>query len=471
MIYIQSMLIYLPALAIGFLLVHLIWPERSLLILLFKAILGIGAGLGLTSLLYFFVLLINPVGFPFLTLQIVILLVLLFITIRYEHSTRHATRAALHVPPPTQHASRITNYALLILLLSLIITIASFINFSIRRDQGGFDAWMIYNRAARFIYRDTVNWRATLSPDLYSGSHADYPLLVPANVAWAWASLGAENIRVSLAQSGLFLFGCIGLLFTALAQVRSIGQASLATIILMSFSGFIRDGSSQTADVPLAFYILASIVLLYLAIQHNNRSLFVLSGFMAGLAGWVKNEGLLVIAISLLMLFFFCIKQKSIHSFFQFIAGVFFPALVIAYFKVALAPPGDLFVGSLSENFSKVVDPARYSLILQFIFHEILYYGGWPFSLVLSLLVYGFVFGFHLPKDFRKAFGVVLAIIGMQLIGYIGIYLITPYDLQWHLTTSLGRTILQVFPSLLFLFFASIRDFGNLFESHKVIES
>ena len=465
MIYIQSILVYLPALVTGFLLVHLIWPERSLLILLFKAILGIGAGLGLTSLLYFIVLLINPVGFPFLTLQIVILLVLLFITIRRERST-------FQFPRITFPKLTFMNYVLPgFLLLILLITIASFINFSIRRDQGGFDAWMIYNRAARFIYRDTVNWRATLSPDLYSGSHADYPLLVPANVAWAWASLGAENIRVSLAQSGLFLFGCIGLLFTALAQVRSIGQASLATIILMSFSGFIRDGSSQTADVPLAFYILASIVLLYLAIQQNNRSLFVLSGFMAGLAGWVKNEGLLVIAISLIMLFFFCIKQKTIGSFFQFITGIFFPALVIAYFKVALAPPGDLFVGGLSENFSKVVDPARYSLILQFIFHEILYYGGWPFSLVLSLLVYGFVFGFHLPKDFRKAFGVVLAIIGMQLIGYIGIYLITPYDLKWHLTTSLGRTILQVFPSLLFLFFASIRDFGSLFESHKVIES
>jgi hypothetical protein len=456
MIYIQSMLVYLPALVIGFLLVHIIWPERSLLILFFKTMLGIGVGLGLTSLLYFIVLLIDPVGFPFLTLQIVILFVLLFITIRREHSM-------FQVPQIAFPKLTFANYVLPgFFLLILLITIVSFINFSIRRDQGGFDAWMIYNRAARFIYRDTVNWRATVSPDLYSGSHADYPLLVASNVAWAWASLGAENIRVPLAQSGLFLFGSIGLLFTALAQVRSVGQASLATIILMSFSGFIRDGSSQTADVPLAFYILASIVLLYLAIQQNNRSLFVLSGLMAGLAGWVKNEGLLVIVISLTVLFFFCVKQKSIQSVFQFIAGLLFPALVIAYFKVALAPPSDLFAGSLSENLAKVIDPARYTLISQFIFHEILYYGGWPFSLVLSLLVYGFVFGFHLPKGFRKAFGVVFAIIGMQLIGYIGIYLITPYDLKWHLTTSLGRTILQVFPSLLFLFFLATRDLEKI---------
>lgn len=456
MIYLQSILVYMPGLAIGSLLVHTIWPERSLLILLLKAIIGIGTGLGLISLLYFIVLLVDPVGFPFLTFQIIILLVLLFITIRRERST-------FQFPRITFPKLTFTNYVLpVFFLLILVVTIASFINFSIRYDQGGFDAWMIYNRAARFIYRDTVNWRATLSPDLYSGSHADYPLLVASNVAWAWTSLGAENIRVPFVQSGLFLFGCIGLLFIALAQAKSIGQASFATIILMSFFGFIRDGSSQTADVPLAFYILASIVLLYLAIQQSNISLFALSGLMVGLAGWTKNEGLLVTMTSLMVLFFICVKRKSIQSFFQFITGLLFPALVIIYFKVALTPPSDLFVGSLSENFAKVIDPARYSLILQFIFHEVLYYGGWPFSLALSLLVYGFIFGFDLPKDFRNAFGAVITIIGMQLIGYLSIYLISPYDLKWHLTTSLGRTILQVFPSLLFLFFLAVRDLEKI---------
>lgn len=459
------MLIYLPALVIGFLLVHLIWPERSLLIFLFKTILGVGTGLGLTSLLYFIVLVIDPIGFPFLTMQIAILLVLLFVTIRRE-------RFIFQIPRITLPKLTFTKYVLpCLFLLVLLITIVSFINFSIRRDQGGFDAWMIYNRAARFIYRDTANWRATVSPELYSGSHADYPLLLPSNVAWAWASLGAENVRVPLVQSGLYLFGSIGLLFIGVAQVKSFGQASLGTIILMSLSGFIRDGSSQTADIPLAFYILASIVLLYLAIQRNNKSLFALSGFMAGLAGWVKNEGLLLIVISLAVLFFFCVKQKSMPSFLQFATGLLFPALVIAYFKIALAPPSDLFVGDLSKNLAKVIDPTRYYLILKFLFNEILYYGEWPFSLPLSLLVYGFVFGFHFPKDYRKAFGVVIAIIGMQLAGYMGIYLITPYDLKWHLSTSLGRTTLQVFPSLLFLLFASIKDFGNLFESHKIIES
>jgi len=41
--------------------------------------------------------------------------------------------------------------------------------------------------------------------------------------------------------------------------------------------------------------------------------------------------------------------------------------------------------------------------------------------------------------------------------GYFAVYLITPYDLVWHLSHSLGRLFLQVWPSALFLFFLAIK--------------
>ena len=225
---------------------------------------------------------------------------------------------------------------------------------------------MIYNRAARFIFRDPANWQATLSPDLYWGFHADYPLLVSTNVTWAWASLGAENIRVPLVQSGLFLFACIGLLFTALAQVKGIGQAGLAAIILMSISGFVRSGSGQTADVPLMFYMLASISSLYLwsvgACSHNSdgkpshpkssrsKGLLLISGFMAGLAGWTKNEGLLFIAVSIVILFFVFAQDKIlaiIHLFWTW------ACLSCAYHPLfQIHHPGGRFVPKLSRRYT-----------------------------------------------------------------------------------------------------------------------
>jgi hypothetical protein len=496
MSYLQSILVYIPAVAIGFLLVHLLWPERGLFALLFKFFLGIGAGLGLTSLLYFIILLVIPIGFPFLTLQIIILLILLFITFRRERNMQYATRnissrsEAERTPHVTHYLSLITYY---LLLASILITLASFINFSIRRDQGAFDAWMIYNRAARFIFRDPANWQATLSPDLYWGFHADYPLLVSSNVAWAWASLGTENIRVPLVQSGLFLFACIGLLFTALAQVKGIGQASLAAIILMSISGFVRSGSGQIADVPLMFYMLASIAtmslrgafspeaipssaMMLLQKQSAKQSpspamgllrfarsdvLIVISGFMAGLAGWTKNEGLLFIAVSVVILFFVFARTKSLRSLIYFGLGLAFPVLIILYFK-SITPAGDLFSGSFADILTRITDLTRYLLILKSLGSEFLSFGGWPVPLLLFIVLLFFIFDSKLETEIKQLFRALSIILVLQLLGYLAIYLITPHDLSWQIDTAFDRNVLQIFPSFLFLFFASIRDFGSL---------
>ena len=340
---------------------------------------------------------------------------------------------------------------------------------------------MIYNRAARFIFRDPANWQATLSPDLYWGFHADYPLLISTNVAWAWASLGAENIRVPLIQSGLFLFACIGLLFTALAQVKGIGQAGLAAIILMSISGFVRSGSGQTADVPLMFYMLASISSFYLwsvmgACSHNSdgkpshpksshsKGLLLISGFMAGLAGWTKNEGLLFIAVNVVILFFVFARTKSLRSFIYFGLGLAFPVLIILYFK-SITPAGDLFPSSLADIFTRITDPARYLLILKSLGSEFLSFGGWPVPLLLFIVLLFFIFGSKLEAETKQPFHALSIILALQLLGYLAIYLITPHDLAWQLGTALDRNVLQIFPSFLFLFFISLKAYFNG-ESH-----
>jgi hypothetical protein len=46
----------------------------------------------------------------------------------------------------------------------------------------------------------------------------------------------------------------------------------------------------------------------------------------------------------------------------------------------------------------------------------------------------------------------VLALV-LTLTGYFAVYLITPYDIYWHLRFSLTRLFLQLWPSAIFLFF------------------
>jgi len=56
--------------------------------------------------------------------------------------------------------------------------------------------------------------------------------------------------------------------------------------------------------------------------------------------------------------------------------------------------------------------------------------------------------------------GIAMAIItlALTLAGYFAIYLITPYDLYWHLRFSLNRLFLQLWPSAIFIFFLKSFD-------------
>ena len=47
--------------------------------------------------------------------------------------------------------------------------------------------------------------------------------------------------------------------------------------------------------------------------------------------------------------------------------------------------------------------------------------------------------------------------LALTLAGLFAIYIITPYELRWHLRFSLNRLCLQLWPCAIFLFFASFR--------------
>ena len=49
-----------------------------------------------------------------------------------------------------------------------------------------------------------------------------------------------------------------------------------------------------------------------------------------------------------------------------------------------------------------------------------------------------------------------VAALGLTLAGYFAIYVITPRDLYWHLRFSLNRLFLQLWPTVIFLFFLSL---------------
>lgn len=441
-------LVFLPAILAGGLLVHQLWGGNQPARLLFKFGLGAGLGLGMTSLVTFILLLTTNTISGFFPVQLLLLGCGLALTWRnWKTSPLLPVKFAL---------TREQKILLSAFGLILLVMLSAYILYALMTPSGRFDAWMIYNRAARFIYRDPPNWRDLLSSEMYWLFHADYPLLIPVNVAGAWNTLGGEIMRAPQAQSAYFLLGIFCILMGAIASLRSTGQSLLAGIALLSMPVFFYTAAREEADLTVAFFMLAALALLFFYNRERTAVLVVLAGLCAGLAGWTKNEGLLFLLTGSFAWMLTFYQQRQWQDMKWYLLGLALPLAVILYFKLFLAPPNDLFEQSSSASlWEKLTNLERYRVIAESFFKQIFAFGNGKVSILL-LAVYGLIVGMDRTQNKGQPIPAAASAILLQLTGYFLIYVITPHDIHWHLNTSLYRLMIHVFPSMLLVFFVSI---------------
>jgi len=301
--------------------------------------------------------------------------------------------------------------------------------------HGGQEAWGAWNLIARFLYRTGDKWGDALS-ELYGRFHADYPLLLPSLVARCWQYMGQESVLAPILIAVLFTTGTVGLLFSALLMLRGKSQALVAGLVLASTPLFVASGADQYADVPLAFFFLATIVLLYLQdrFAECNWSYGALAGVTAGLAGWTKNEGLLFIAIIALVRVAIGAATKRVKTIAPFLAGLAPALLLILYFRYRFAAAALLGPG---PDYGRFV--AGFAL-------DLLGFGGWYFSPVLLLAIYALCLGVKLDQSDKPLLWTAAAALVLMAAGSAFLSKVT-----------INRVILQLWPSLLFAYFLVIR--------------
>ena len=332
----------------------------------------------------------------------------------------------------------------------------------------------MFNRAARFVYRDQANWLESFSPQMDPIFHADYPLLLAMNIASGWDTLGNETPHVPMVQSALFAVACAGLMVSALASVKSVGQAALGLIILWGTPVVVNEGSREMADLPLAFFILATGILIYLYVLHKKPGLIALAGLTAGLAAWTKNEGSVIVIATGLALVIAFFREKPLRILGWYALGLALPFSIVLYFKFFLAPPSDVL-----SNGSGTFDCPDLGYIPpcgdpEFLlgriprFRQVGHSRVFPRDHPDSINLFP-------PFPFRRSSrnipaayiaGITMLII--QALGYYAIYLITPYDLTWHLYYSIERIALQIFPLIAFLVLSASRSPEFVFDPKAV---
>ena len=433
----------IPAI-IGALMVHIIWRGTNSKMILVKIALGVGIGMGITSLLYFLFLYTQQSWFLILLFAIALLFAFLSFRVWQPFDPTH-----------NEPFSPLQKVLFIILAVIVTIDLAAFISTSMRIPHGAWDSWAIWNRVARFVFRSGEGWQRIFSGEFDWLFHADYPLLVPLTTAWVWDVLNVETQRAPMIQAAIYLFLCGLLLFSALFTTRSLGTACLATIVLLANPEYIGISSVQIADTPLAFFIAATAVIYVLYDKYRQPQMMVLAGLTTALAAWTKNEGWVFLAGSLAGLFIISYKNESAWRLAGwYAAGIALPIAIVLFHKLVLAPINDIYDQSSVEILTKLFDFARYGMIAREFGVALFTFGGWGFN-APALLSYYLIMKSKRSDSTPLSRGVltVAIILFVQLLGYFATYLVTPRDLEWHLTFSLTRIIYHVFPTALFLLF------------------
>jgi hypothetical protein len=270
-----------------------------------------------------------------------------------------------------------------------------------------------------------------------------------------WKCTGSITYVVPVVIAVIPMAGILILLYAATADKY---VATFSVILLASGNQFISQACNQYADLWLAFFALFPLVLLEKTRSEppGNTHIHYFTGFIAATMIWIKNEGMVIFLLTILYLLWNFRKNPAQMS--KLLAGTLPLIATYVVFKIYLAPPGDLFRGSLPDTLRKIVNPERFFIIAVYLSKVIVF----QFPLLLLILLFFITSGAKTPST------IIIPV--LTFTAYFAIYLITPYDVEWHLRTSLDRLIMQIYPTMIFLFSMTLSKYINSSGAMKIAD-
>ena len=360
------------------------------------------------------------------------------------------------LPPRDIPADRATGWLSIVFFAVLAAAVIAFAIMAGKQPHGFWDAWSIWNLHARFLERqEGSHWTAMFSAGL-NWTHSDYPLLVPALIAQIWSLIRSETVLAPMAVAFFFTFGAAAILIGSLRILRGWDQALIAGTFLLASVEFLEQGVVQYADIPLAFYIVASLSLLFF----DDSKCLVLAGVMAGFAASTKNEGLLFLVALVVARFIAQWRFGKISALRRevlfFGAGALPPLAILALFKFKYAPANEtIFLHKLGDVLARLLDIGRYVTVAEAFVKQAFQTGSFLVPAILILALYAWLVRFDVSPRRRTGVATVIGAVLMMLAGDFAVYVLFSNDVNWQMSTSLDRLMMQLWPAALLGFFAA----------------
>lgn len=315
------------------------------------------------------------------------------------------------------------------------------------------DEWALWTNKAKILYisglEKIVEMEIPLQPN--------YPLMDPFAQVFVYLSLGYFDELLGKLSLTLGYISFLFLFVAMLSRLSSIKIALFFAIILMVGQKWMLWSTYTYADVPFAIYYGASVLFLLYYTIDKKISYLILSALLVALSCWIKNEGIASLGINLTLLVIFYIKESKpslLQKIVLFLLYLFIPIIIIFPWSYYVSSHGltissgtmdlltheDLTVASIFDNLSRIPD-----IVYKFIELKILSDDFSPVWIIFLL--------FHLlfiKTIISRPYIYLWIIILLNIILYASVYMIITGEIEWHLGSSLYRSIIHYTPITVF---------------------
>jgi hypothetical protein len=212
------------------------------------------------------------------------------------------------------------------------------------------------------------------------------------------------------------------------------------------------------SDVPLSFYILASLALVCLQDRYPEDPRFsALAGLMAGFAAWSRNEGMIfavaLVVARVIALYRFRDGKLPGSQLLRMALGLAAPLAVVIVFKLRVGGPSDLFAAQAPVILKHLAYPARWIYMLESLVVMLFNFGRFLIPIVLALTLYWYLVRFRVDARDRAALATAKIALPLTLVAQLLWDLLYVDNLPLEMGASLERILLQLWPAALLMFF------------------
>jgi hypothetical protein len=344
-------------------------------------------------------------------------------------AVRDRRTARAELPPRGAEGTRAIGWAAALLVVAMIAGHASFV---VLAPPGEWDFWAIWGLKGKVFHgAAAIDWEWLQRP-ANAFAHPDYPLLLPLAYDFIAAIPGSWSER----ELGLlFTAFAASILLYAAAHLREAGASSaIAALFALALAGPVLSLPVGLADLPLLCF--AGIALLELRRAGEGEHGLAIAAASLALAALTKNEGIaLIVAVAA------GIAAAGRWRLLRAVAPAAMAAAAWLAIRSFYGLTTDLFASGVSTRLaSTVAAPAE---TLRALGGNLPRYPLFWLALVLAIGCGG------LARMRRER--LLLVAIGVQLLFYLGAYVVTPHDVIWHVATSWPRLAAHLMIPLAFV--------------------